>query len=219
MVNTTLAYAARYTIATTAVPALIVLDEVHMRLNIAYTAIGAIPPPSLSSDRPPGDRWALLMRDLFRFDHHERPMPESDPHPPWIPPTRGVRGLMATAPDTQRRMLSKLLNYAATFLLTEGIATEDRVAHAARAHRAQRRPFALVPADAISAIFRTTRSASMALLRRTDVEGGPLLLVPEKEPYCRQRCRATRWEAPCDIIHPRTPECPPLHRTRSPADA
>lgn len=217
MVDTTLAYAARYTVATVAAPALIVLDDVHLRMGIAYVAIGSVAPSELPPMRP-SDRWMQLMRHLFPFARHGRSTAEGDTRPPWVPPARGVRGLMATVPDEQRRALRSVMAYAASFLLAEAMNAEDQIALAVREHRGprQRRPFALVPADARSAINSTVRWAAMALLDRIEADGGPLLLAPDKERYLLQPCRLTRWKAECDIIHPRTPACPPLHPNSEP---
>lgn len=210
-IDRTLAYAARHTIASAAAPALIVLDDVHVRLGLAYTATGAV----LPAERP-SDRWVQLMRALFKFDHHERARWSSvrDAPDAWKPPARGVQHLVKATSSEQRKALRKLLTHGASWLLAESSRAEEQVALAARVHRGARRPFALIPADAVRALWSVGHHAGRTLLSCADAETGPLLLSAATDPLRRLRCRATRWDATCDIIHPRTPECRPLQPHR-----
>lgn len=154
-VDADLARAARHTIAVLATPALLVLEEVHLRLGIGYTAMGT----TTDAERPT-QRWIGFMRWQFRFDHRGADGCLIDDlgagAPGWAPPSRRVRGLLARVDDGQGRALCQLLNYAGLFLFAEQTRLRDLVDLAAAVHHRKPRPFELVPAEANHRLLEVT---------------------------------------------------------------
>jgi hypothetical protein len=144
--------------ATIASPALIVLDDIHLRLSVTYTSAGVAP----VADRP-SDQWVALIQDLFQFGHCGQVgnawFGQDDP-PAWAPAARGIRAELARTGDAERRVLGRLLLAAGTTLHAATIRLTEQVELAGRVHR-KPRPFALVPTDAT---YRLARIGMVSML-------------------------------------------------------
>lgn len=134
-VQAELAAAARRAIAVLAAPALLELEEVHLRLGILAASMGVAP-----AAQRPVQRWAEAMTALFPY-RHQAPLG-------WqAPPPRVGRLLRIADPDHLHR-LARLLLAAGTVLAVEGRTLDEQIETAARVHPGGRRPFDLVPSQA-----------------------------------------------------------------------
>lgn len=162
-----LALAARHAIAVTVAPALLALDDVHLRLGLAYTSTGTLPP----TERP-SDRWFLFMRHTFLFDHHGRYPGTStscpNVRPAWSGAPRGVRHRLRKAPESERKIIARLMLDAATWLLHEEYVLCEGIELAGSVYYRSPRPYALVPTTAIDALWCATRPAKSSLLNHSE---------------------------------------------------
>jgi hypothetical protein len=159
-VDGVLALAARHAISVVATPALLVLDDLHLRLGIAEISTGVVPP----CERPT-DRWFRHMRDLFRRDPHgsSRDFGSAHTPPAWTAAPRGVTGRLRKASTEERKTVGRLFWAAAAWLLAEVNVMEEKVTLAGRVYHRKPRPFALVPTPAVERLWGVSRAHTILL--------------------------------------------------------
>lgn len=159
-----LALATRHAISVAATPALLVLDDMHLRLGIAHISTGVV----LPTERPT-DRWVLLMRQIFPCD----PYDDTDGRrsagvlPVWAAAPRGVGARLRRASVEERKTAARLLLAAATWLVSQQYLMEERVHLAGRVYHRKPRPFAFVPTPAAERLWRVSQ-AHRVLLNHAD---------------------------------------------------
>jgi hypothetical protein len=162
------ARATRLALAVTAVPALIVLEDLHLRLGIAYTSMGVVP----MAERPTC-RWSRLMCELFPFAHDL-----DGARPVWSPDRRRVRRALARSDAAELRTLRRLVVAGACFLMGQELRILDQIELAGAVHRNRPRPFALVPTVARDQLFTVSRQARELLDHAEEDAYADLLLRP-----------------------------------------